>query len=442
MILAALALTLLVAAGCSSGGDAADGAGKADSAVQSAGAASGGDAAPVSEESPARTSAGYTALTVQNLGSPTFPFMGSDGKAHVAYALQLTNAGPASATLQKVDIVDAADTKRALASFSGTALVDPSCGYGDCNRLRLLPSAPAKDAVIPTGESRSLLVDFTADDVADVPKRVLHRITALASANPASAAPAPVSYTVAPKDVSARTARVISPPVRGNDWVAQNGCCGVGFPHVDSLMPFDGGLRGSQRFAIDWMRTDDHGRFYVGDKTRNESYQDYGQEVHAVADGTVTSVLDDVQANAPGILPATVPELAAKLTVENVDGNHVIQDLGGGTWAMYAHLQEGPLTVKPGDKVAKGQVIGLLGNTGNSNAPHLHFQLMDGPNLDGSDGVPYVLDAFDYAGYVEPAAILAADDYLSGAFFAHHLDDPAPRTGELPLNGAIVNFGN
>lgn len=189
------------------------------------------------------------------------------------------------------------------------------------------------------------------------------------------------------------------------------------------------------------MRTDNQGRFYDGDRTKNDSYQSYGENIYAVADGTVTSTLDDMEANAPGILPASDPVLAAKLTIENVDGNHIIQDLGDGTWAMYAHLQKGSLQVKPGDKVTKGQLIGKLGNTGNSNAPHLHFQLMDGPELAGSDGVPYVFDSFDYAGYVDPAAIRASDDYLVGEFFAHHSPTPQARTDELPLNESLVNFG-
>lgn len=428
------AVTLLLAAGCSS----------SDSpSPESSSASTSSPAATAASTSPdtANVSRAYTAVTVANLGNPTFPFRGSDGQDHVAYALELTNAGLAPATLQQVDVVDAADPTRTIASFSGTALVDPSCGYGDCNRLRILPSSPAPDTAIAPGQSRALLVDFTLAPGASAPKSVLHKLTALASAAPAASTPTLVEYLAAPKDISARTAPVISPPLRGDNWVAQNGCCGVGFPHETSLLPVSGQLADSQRFAIDWMRLDDQGRFYDGDKTQNESYQDYGQEIYAVADGTISETLDEVEANAPGILPATVPALAAKITVDNVDGNHIVQDLGDGTWAMYAHLQKGSLLVKPGDKVTKGQVIAKLGNTGNSNAPHLHFQLMDGPNLIGSDGIPYVFDNFDYAGYIDPKAILAADDYLTGEFFAHHSATPEARSLQLPLNESIVNFG-
>ena len=107
------------------------------------------------------------------------------------------------------------------------------------------------------------------------------------------------------------------------------------------------------------------------------------------------------------MLPANDPVLGPLITVETVDGNHIVQDIGGGVYAFYAHLQKGSLLVKPGDKVTKGQVIAKLGNTGNSDASHMHFHLMNGPSVLGSDGVPYVIDTFDYDGQVPVEDILA-----------------------------------
>lgn len=383
--------------------------------------------------------AAYTPVTATQLGSATRPFLGSDGVYHVAYDLQLTNATKVPATLDKVEVVDAADRSRVLASFAGTVLVDPECVYGNCNRLRTLPSSPAPDTAITPQESRVLLVDFSFDSMDDAPKAVLHRMYVTGAASPAAKEGTAVDYLVTPFDVSAGETRVISAPYVGDNWVAQNGCCLIGFPHVPSLLPLSGALSNSQRFAIDWMHTNDDGAFYEGDKTKNESYFGYGQEVRAVADGTISSTLDEVDANQPGILPANDPVLAKKLTVDNVDGNHIVQDIGGGAWAMYAHLIKGSLLVKPGDKVTAGQVIGKLGNTGNSNAPHLHFQLMNGPNLIGSDAVPYVLDEFLYAGYIAPEDIIGADDYVTGEFFQHHLTSTQARKSELPMAGSIIN---
>ena len=77
-----------------------------------------------------------------------------------------------------------------LASYSGTALVAPDCPYGDCNRLRRLPSAPATDTGIPAQESRALLVDFTLDSLDKAPKAVLHRLHGAGAVNPGSTEPA------------------------------------------------------------------------------------------------------------------------------------------------------------------------------------------------------------------------------------------------------------
>jgi murein DD-endopeptidase MepM/ murein hydrolase activator NlpD len=117
-----------------------------------------------------------------------------------------------------------------------------------------------------------------------------------------------------------------------------------------------------------------------------------------------------------------------------------VLDLGNGTYAFYAHLLKGTLLVQTGDAVRKGDRIAQLGNTGNSNASHLHFHLMDGPSVLGSHGVPYVISGFDYAGQVPLDIFEAADDYLTGTFGQQRLPTPQPRTNELPLNLTVVNF--
>jgi hypothetical protein len=372
---------------------------------------------------------------------PTVPFAGSDGKLHVAYNVVLQNASRIPATLRKLEVVDANDPTRVIASFADKQLLDPSCGFGDCNRLRALPAAPVQDTVIPPQQTRLLLVDFAFDSGQVAPKYVMHHLFFEGAPSPVTASPVPVDYTVTPYSLSASGPITIGPPLKGKNWVALNGCCDPGWPHRSTPLPLNGNLVGGQLFAIDWKQTNDQGAFYAGDKTRNESYIDYGSEVIAVADGTVTATLDGQEANAPGVLPADDPVLGPRLTVENVDGNHIVLDIGNGAHAFYAHLIKGSLMVKVGDRVRKGQVLARLGNTGNANASHLHFHVMNGPSVLGSSGIPYVIDAFEQQGQISAQQLADADYYLTGNFFGPgRLATPQPRTGQLPMAWTLINF--
>ena len=383
----------------------------------------------------------YTSVMVQVTNPPTFPFPGSDKKFHVAYNLVLQNASPSPATIRKLEVVDASNPTTVIATFTGKQLVDPACGFGDCNRLRALPSAPVKDAVIPPQQARVLFVDFTFPSIKAAPKYVMHHLFIQGAPSPVPGKVAPVDYTVTPYRISAPGPITVSPPLRGKNWVALNGCCEPGWPHRSTPLPLNGNLVAGQLFAIDWKRTNDQGAFYTGDKHKNSSYVDYGSPILAVADGVVTATLDGQEANAPGVLPANSPVLGPKLTVKNVDGNHIVLKIGNNAYAFYAHLLSGSLRVKVGDRVRKGQVIARLGNTGNANASHLHFHVMNGPSVLGSSGIPYVLDSFQYQGQISPQQLANADDYLTGDFFGPgRLAKPEPRTHQLPTAWAIVNF--
>jgi hypothetical protein len=384
----------------------------------------------------------FTAVMVQVTNPPTFPFAGSDGKFHVAYNVVLQNGSSVPATVRKLEVVDATDTTKVIASFATKQLVDPSCGIGDCNRLRALPSAPVKNTVIPPQEARVLFVDFAFDSLDAAPRYVMHHLFFDGAPSPVPTTnPVPVDYTVTPYNISASGPITIGPPLKGKNWVALNGCCEPGWPHRSTPLPLNGNLVGGQLFAIDWKRTNDQGAFYTGDKTKNQSYVDYGAEIIAVADGTVTATLDGQEANVPGVLPADSPVLGPKLTVKNVDGNHIVLDIGNGAYAFYAHLMKGSLLVKVGDKVRKGQTIAKLGNTGNANASHLHFHVMNGPSVLGNSGIPYVLDSFEYQGRISAQQLADADDYLTGDFFGPgRLATSEPRKDQLPMAWSIVNF--
>jgi len=104
-------------------------------------------------------------------------------------------------------------------------------------------------------------------------------------------------------------------------------------------------------------------------------------------------VRDGIPENVPG------PEKqAVAMTPATVSGNLIVLDLGHGRFAPYAHFQPGSIRAHKGDRVRVGQQLGLVGNSGNSAEPHLHSQITDGPEILGSDGLPYELISFVHDG--------------------------------------------
>ncbi|MGD9528777.1 MAG: M23 family metallopeptidase [Pseudonocardia sp.] len=128
-----------------------------------------------------------------------------------------------------------------------------------------------------------------------------------------------------------------------------------------------------QRDAVDIARFVD-GRTHRGDGSRLEDYAVFGAPVLAVADGRVTEVVDG-HPDAP----------VGGRTWRAMAGNHVVLDIGGGHHVLYGHLQQGSIAVGPGDVVRRGDVIGRVGDSGNSDEPHLHLQVQNTPTFDVAD---------------------------------------------------------
>ena len=78
-----------------------------------------------------------------------------------------------------------------------------------------------------------------------------------------------------------------------------------------------------------------------------------------------------------------------------VVGNHIIMECANNVFALFAHFQNGSITVSAGDNVKKGQVLGKVGHSGNSTAPHLHFQLMDSSDPLTAKGIPCVFEKYE-----------------------------------------------
>jgi hypothetical protein len=220
--------------------------------------------------------------------------------------------------------------------------------------------------------------------------------------------------------------------LRGPRWLAVNGCCDALTSHRGAVMAVNGVQRVPERFAIDWVQLQPDHRLYTGDRAQLKSYAYFGTPVYAVADGKVVNLYDKAQEQVPG-----AP--AAGITPEDIGGNMLVIDIGGGNYAFFAHLQPGSLRVKLGDHVRRGQVIALLGNTGNTDAPHLHFHVMDGTSPLDANGLPYVFTHFTGSGVLDDASGEAV--FTKGA---PGVVKPSPMDGphakQLPLNNEVVDF--
>jgi murein DD-endopeptidase MepM/ murein hydrolase activator NlpD len=126
-----------------------------------------------------------------------------------------------------------------------------------------------------------------------------------------------------------------------------------------------------------------------------------------------------------------------RTNLETIAGNHLVIDVGRGRWMLYAHLQPGSVRVKPGDRVAAGQVLGRLGNSGNTPEPHLHLQLLDRNSALGGQGLPYDMPRFKLLG---KAVLAFGGAKVSGGPSAAWLAQPEERRNEIPLENAIVEF--
>ena len=119
-----------------------------------------------------------------------------------------------------------------------------------------------------------------------------------------------------------------------------------------------GNPNGQQAFAFD----------FVHDANKN-GIGEGGQNVRAARGGKVVFADESQTQNTWGLKEGD-PGFGAPGA-----GNHVVIDHGDGTFGSYAHLQHNKVFVKKTDLVKRGDVIGLVGNTGHSSTPHLHFEV-------------------------------------------------------------------
>lgn len=335
----------------------------------------------------------------------------ADGKWHLVYELHLNNMDRWNYQLTKVEAIPGDSSARPLVSYSGAALDGVTRKPGQ-------PPSDKEKSKLPPGTLGVVYMWVTLDTQDAIPLTIRQRLTVKIGTYPEEQTVVTAPITIG------KGAVAISSPLHGNHWLAGNGPSNTS-GHRRALIPIDGHAAIAQRFAIDWVQLRDDGKTFQGDAKDNKNYLAYGNEAYAVADGVVTETKDGIPENVPGVDSRAVP-----ITLETVGGNHVILDIGGGQFAFYAHLQPGSLRVKLGDKVRRGQVIGLVGNSGNSTEPHLHFHIANSSSPLGAEGLPYSLTSFEVVGHGEG---LKANE-MKGPVELHK--------NEIPMENEVVNLSD
>ncbi len=197
---------------------------------------------------------------------------------------------------------------------------------------------------------------------------------------------------------------VIPSPIRGTRWLVCNQS--TNDYHFYTLVFMGGKMGNGERFAFDAMQMDvTNCKFCDGDPGVNSTYFCYGDTLYAIADGIIATCSDTMKENDGNLKNHHFFQAPLDYA-----GNHVILKMDNGYYAMYAHLVKHSLLVSAGDTVVEGQPIGLLGNSGNSDAPHLHFEIGDSPDFFMANSIPIVFRKFTKIGnYGDPTAITPVD---------------------------------
>jgi hypothetical protein len=367
-----------------------------------------------------------TPVVATPIASPN-PVLGADDKIHLAYEIVLMNMAPSAVAIERIETLDA-ESGAVIGTLDGDGLV---------KMTRL--NGGAQGTELPAGGGAFVFMDVTLGKDAPIPKALRQRFAiGVAKAarqaegqgdrDPAPESPERMTFVTDPLAVGPG-AVVIAPPLKGSRWVVGGGCCTPYSYHRGATLPINGTVRVAERFAIDFVQLNAENQLHSGAIDQLSSYPFFGDEILSVADGIVVGTEDGLPEQVPGKLPADA-------TIAMAAGNHVVVDIGEGRFAFYAHMQPGSVRVKVGDKVATGQVLGLLGNSGNTDTPHLHFHVMDGPSPLVSNGLPYVFSAFTGEGRLvdeQPlftgGSVTIDKDALSG-----------PRTNAYPLLDQVLSF--
>ena len=357
-------------------------------------------------------------LDVRVAVEPT-PFRGSDGRMHLAYELVVNDVPRNGARIDRIDVFADSDAMPLL-----------TYADSDLDQRVMRPDADPKvryGRALPGGTTALIYVWITLGEDHTVPSVLRHSLRiSTAGGQQTAAADARV-------DVRAAPPIAVGSPFRAGTWFSHNGPGQHRSAHWGSVLVDGRTARIPQRYAIDFIGVDDNGRAVRGDfrTSSNDDWIGFGHDIRAALDGTVYAARDGILDNQPLVeLPRPSSPSAA-----DTYGNYVIVRTGDGTFVHYAHLQRNSVAVKVGEAVRRGHGLGRLGNSGNTNGAHLHFNITDGPEPAAAQGIPFVFDTVESRGSTTAANALGAEPSVRPTRVSS-----TPEQRVLPLDGAVVRI--
>jgi hypothetical protein len=301
----------------------------------------------------------------------------TDGKINLLYSVETPNFEKEGYGLKDFQVLNAADN---------TIL----CSIKDKGKYMLIHNPTIES--IPQELYYYPLLDLAAYrfsiglilDPVEVPQKVKHKLVLIKDATEKIIEGAEASISKGP-------IIVISAPLKGGGFVAASTTTLMNNHHPTYQLTYRGMTTVPERYCVDWNKLDSTGSPFQGDQSICENWYVYGQNVYAASSGQIVSVSDGMPDQFP------VGTVSSDVNIFNGAGNSVVIVSEGG-YTIYGHLKPNSIVVKIGQIVKKGQLIGNVGNSGNSQAPHLHFGLHTDFPYYISESLPYYIDSMEKIG--------------------------------------------
>ena len=262
---------------------------------------------------------------------------GDDGMDHVEYELLVVSVFSEPVTLSSVAVLDPGGKELMRMEGDGLAAATQT----------LFSKTPSP--VIPASAAVSVDVDLILPPGA-APERVTHRIAYTLTPDSKNKAMIDRPEVDGPEvAINRQAAIVIRPPLAGDGWLATSGCCKPNV-HRDERIAIDGArIETAETFAVDLGKVKGD-RLFDGDGKTVEQYYGFGEDVLAVADGTVVSIHD-------GMSDADA--------VRRHDAEVEV-----GLWRQQRHARRSLRTSSPGSASAPGQHCGEGWRRREGRGPH------------------------------------------------------------------------